>query len=121
MLRANWGSTYVDSDHPTNWTVGPYLKLKFAGDVILELGRTANGLEWLSYDAPRAIMQCWQGDEALIDSMLSGAMFPLLSSGAGMGKIGKALTDVWRRSCSIILSVVIRLFNVWWSAARQRL
>jgi hypothetical protein len=39
-------------------------------------------------------MQCWQGDEALIDSMLSGAMFPLLSSGAGMGKIGKALTDV---------------------------
>ena len=94
MLRANWGSTYVDSDHPTNWTVGPHLKLKFAGDIILELGRTANGLEWLSYDAPRAIMQCWQGDEALIDSMLSGAMFPLLSSGAGMGKIGKALTDV---------------------------
>ena len=25
ILRLNWGSTYMDSDHPTNWTVGPHL------------------------------------------------------------------------------------------------
>ena len=89
VLRKHLGSIYVDSDHPTAPTVPAVLRLTFAGDIELPLGRTSNGLEWLSYQPPRGVAAVvWgQKDAELLTACANASM----SAGAGMGSLGQAL------------------------------
>ena len=84
-------------DHETSSmcvTLCPVSKI-LSHPVELELGRTRNGLEWLSYDAPRNVaMHVWRGEEALAMSSMQKPYLSLLSSGAGMGPLGKNLTEL---------------------------
>jgi hypothetical protein len=66
-LRKLLGAIYIDANDPINPTTSAILRPTFVEDLELELGRTKNGLEWLSYDAPRLTTSCiWRGDEALV-------------------------------------------------------
>ena len=91
VLRSCLGSIYVDSDHPTAPTYPAVLRLLFAGDIELPLGRTTNGLEWLSYQPPRQIAApVWETCDAELHAACSNA----ISTGAGMGKLGAALSEL---------------------------
>ena len=91
VLRSCLGSIYVDSDHPTAPTYPAVLRLLFAGDIELPLGRTTNGLEWLSYQPPRQVAApVWETCDAELHAACSNA----ISTGAGMGKLGAALSEL---------------------------
>ena len=103
VMRQLLGALYIDSDHPTRPSVPAKLRLKFAGDIELTLGRTENGLEWLFNELPPAPMprQIWALTEASALSLVETSIksttavcMPTLSSGAGMGKLQASLSPL---------------------------
>ena len=94
-LRKLMGAVYIDADSPVAPTLPARLRLTFVGDLELRLGRTKNGLEWLSYDAPRVVaLSVWSEDDAHALSGKGNASLSVMSSGAGMGPLAKNLTEL---------------------------
>ena len=94
-LRKLMGAVYIDADSPVAPTLPARLRLTFVGDLELKLGRTKNGLEWLSYDAPRVVaLSVWSEDDAHALSGKGNASLSVMSSGAGMGPLAKNLTEL---------------------------
>ena len=87
-LRKLLGAVYIDADDPVKPTTSAILRLTFAENLELELGRTNNGLEWLNYDAPKLITTS-------ISRNIETLAYPLqLSPTAGIGALSMNTTTL---------------------------
>ena len=93
-LRKLLGAIYIDANDPINPTTSAILRLSSAENMELELGRTENGLEWLSYDAPEMTAPCiWLGEEALAMASMMKSCISTLYPVTMIGTLNKCLLD----------------------------
>ena len=94
-LRQLLGAIYIDANDTTNPTTSAMLHLSSVENLELELGRTKNGLEWLSYDAPEMTTSyIWRGEEALAMASMEKTCISLLSPVTEISSLSKNLAEL---------------------------